>query len=698
MNKNEENNDKRKYDYVSSHSYNNQNKYLNQNDYNNFRNDRSNEKKNYFFKNNLDHKIESFPIINSSQISEQYQQKKINSSQLNVADNVNNIQNSQIFNKSKNKLFYKLSCNNKKSKCSNLDKAQNNINSKFHGKNHCRKTYNLSQNRRNKSSSKKNDNSSEKKLFQNREGNELNFNCSFNANNQNDCSHLYNDNDSNQINLVERSNDSQSNQYLDDVQNLDSYSNSNNKFHIQLYSNYYNQYDNHIHNTKNSAFQITNSMNFHKKTTHHESNNSIEQNQTEKNAKNNQLLQHEGKNDKIQKFYSFNEFEQLHRSHISKEQNNLVKNQWNQKKQKIIISDFSTSIKKDNQDISSANSTQSLTNEKNEEQKNQNNTISPKYYCLAIQASESTENNQPVCENPESEDIIELNTKNESDTMIEKRESTNIESVNKSIQKKTSKKTKVKIVKKADKKSENIQNTISQSNTHVKRTKRIKKEKEQSETENINNEILDSLKIDLFSKKYTKMRVGSKKIASFNNKVITSKMPFIKHFDELIETKINKYNKFATSKYHSTSDKFSNLQEFNQSHLLVNSSQIHGNGLFSISKIHEDQRIIEYQGQIIGDAMANKLEKEYALLNFNSIYFFRLSKDRIIDATIYGNKSRYTNHSCQPNAEARHFKDGIHIFALKTIEPLEEITMQYNFSEGERIECKCKSANCVKFL
>ena len=54
---------------------------------------------------------------------------------------------------------------------------------------------------------------------------------------------------------------------------------------------------------------------------------------------------------------------------------------------------------------------------------------------------------------------------------------------------------------------------------------------------------------------------------------------------------------------------------------------------------------------------------------------------------------RFTNHSCAPNAQLR----GREFFALKAIEPWQEITFHYDTTEYEMAEpfdCRCGEASC----
>ena len=80
-----------------------------------------------------------------------------------------------------------------------------------------------------------------------------------------------------------------------------------------------------------------------------------------------------------------------------------------------------------------------------------------------------------------------------------------------------------------------------------------------------------------------------------------------------------------------------------------------------------------------------------------------------IDAYIYGNISRYMNHSCDPNVvsvaihlENRNlFYPRIFIFASKDIQPFEELTLNYNCSPlniRKELRCLCGAKNCKRFV
>lgn len=135
--------------------------------------------------------------------------------------------------------------------------------------------------------------------------------------------------------------------------------------------------------------------------------------------------------------------------------------------------------------------------------------------------------------------------------------------------------------------------------------------------------------------------------------------------------------------------------------LEVRKSKIHGYGLFTKEKMAEGQMIVEYQGQMIAQDVADEREKQYEEMGIGSCYMFRLDEKTIIDATRVGNLARFINHSCDPKAYARVVvvegnEKKIVIFAKRAIEAGDEVTYDYKFPiEDEAIRCDCSAPNCI---
>ncbi|CAH0481379.1 unnamed protein product [Peronospora belbahrii] len=135
--------------------------------------------------------------------------------------------------------------------------------------------------------------------------------------------------------------------------------------------------------------------------------------------------------------------------------------------------------------------------------------------------------------------------------------------------------------------------------------------------------------------------------------------------------------------------------------MLVRKSSIHGYGLFLKESVSEGQMIVEYQGQMICQSVADERERRYEEQGVGSCYMFRLDEKTIIDATRCGNLARFINHSCDPKAFARIVaveggEKKIVIFAKRGIAVGDEVTYDYKFPiEDEAIRCDCNAPNCI---
>jgi len=113
-----------------------------------------------------------------------------------------------------------------------------------------------------------------------------------------------------------------------------------------------------------------------------------------------------------------------------------------------------------------------------------------------------------------------------------------------------------------------------------------------------------------------------------------------------------------------------------------------GLGLFAEEEIAAGQLIIEYIGDRITEAEANRR---------GGRYLFAVTDNLTIDGKDRGNAARYINHACDPNAEAEHetTEDRVYIRAIRTISPGEEITYDYGTQYFEDYlqpgGCKCRS-------
>lgn len=124
--------------------------------------------------------------------------------------------------------------------------------------------------------------------------------------------------------------------------------------------------------------------------------------------------------------------------------------------------------------------------------------------------------------------------------------------------------------------------------------------------------------------------------------------------------------------------------------LLVKRSSA-GLGLFTKNLIKKGDRIIEYTGEKISTAEANKRGGKY---------LFELNSRWTLDGAHRKNTARYINHSCKPNSKAEISQGKIFFFAKRDILPGEELTFDYGKEYvDEHIKpfgCRCSHCQTKK--
>lgn len=132
---------------------------------------------------------------------------------------------------------------------------------------------------------------------------------------------------------------------------------------------------------------------------------------------------------------------------------------------------------------------------------------------------------------------------------------------------------------------------------------------------------------------------------------------------------------------------------------VVRNSGIHGKGVFATAHIPAGTRLIEYKGERLTEAQA---DKRYANDDNPHTFLFALDDGMVIDATNAGNSARWINHSCAPNCEAVDDEDRIYIETLRAIRPGEELSYNYRIELEERhtpelkrlYQCRCGARHC----
>ena len=134
---------------------------------------------------------------------------------------------------------------------------------------------------------------------------------------------------------------------------------------------------------------------------------------------------------------------------------------------------------------------------------------------------------------------------------------------------------------------------------------------------------------------------------------------------------------------------------------MLRRSKIHGRGVYARKDIPNDTRLIEYAGERISNAEADRRYDDEAMAKHHT-FLFILNERWCIDAAVGGNISRYINHSCDPNCVA--WIEGQHIWidSQRNIKKGEELSYDYEYDflpeytveDLEFYACHCGSPRC----
>jgi len=112
-----------------------------------------------------------------------------------------------------------------------------------------------------------------------------------------------------------------------------------------------------------------------------------------------------------------------------------------------------------------------------------------------------------------------------------------------------------------------------------------------------------------------------------------------------------------------------------------------GLGLFATRPIRKRTRIVEYKGPLLRTKDANKAEAR------GNKYLYEINSRWTIDGSPRSNLARYSNHSCNPNAEAYDVGHRAFIRAMRNIKPGEEIVYHYGMDYLRNVigisNCRC---------
>ncbi len=137
----------------------------------------------------------------------------------------------------------------------------------------------------------------------------------------------------------------------------------------------------------------------------------------------------------------------------------------------------------------------------------------------------------------------------------------------------------------------------------------------------------------------------------------------------------------------------------------VRLSGVHGKGVYALRPIKAGERVIEYKGEIISWPEALR-RHPHDPSNPQHTFYFHIDDQNVIDGKDHGNAAKWINHSCAPNCESDEQDGRVFIFALRDLQPGEELFYDYRLVIEERYtpklkreyECRCGSPACRRTM
>jgi uncharacterized protein len=123
--------------------------------------------------------------------------------------------------------------------------------------------------------------------------------------------------------------------------------------------------------------------------------------------------------------------------------------------------------------------------------------------------------------------------------------------------------------------------------------------------------------------------------------------------------------------------------------LEIRKSRIHRFGVYALERIPARRKVIEYTGERISRGETKRRGQG------RHTYLFTLDDYWTIDGAVGGSGAEIINHSCDANLRSGILKGHILYSSVRVIEPGEELTVDYRFSDKiERVVCLCGAHNC----
>ncbi len=136
-------------------------------------------------------------------------------------------------------------------------------------------------------------------------------------------------------------------------------------------------------------------------------------------------------------------------------------------------------------------------------------------------------------------------------------------------------------------------------------------------------------------------------------------------------------------------------------HIRVRRSKVHGTGVFAARAIKKGTRLIEYVGDRISHAEADR-RYAHKPIDDNHTFLFTVDARTVIDGGVGGSPARFINHSCDPNCETVIENKRVFVEAIRAIGAGDEIGYDYMIERdasdppnmADIFSCRCGAKEC----
>jgi SET domain-containing protein len=122
----------------------------------------------------------------------------------------------------------------------------------------------------------------------------------------------------------------------------------------------------------------------------------------------------------------------------------------------------------------------------------------------------------------------------------------------------------------------------------------------------------------------------------------------------------------------------------------IKKSNIDGRGCFATVPFRARRKVAELTGERIA-----RVEAARRMRGKRRLHICAIDSYWNVDSSVGGNGTQYVNHSCEPNCFMRVTHGQVIIYAMRDIEPGEELTLDYRetYHDDSKL-CRCGAPSC----